>query len=297
MPALLSCADPLDQRRTDSHFAAETAAAREHGASVGLIDHELLLGGAAEAAVRRVPRDLGPAWYRGWMIPSTAYAALAEALAARGTPLIVDAAAYRSAHELPGWYETFASVTPASVWVASAPGEVPDAATLSRLAKELGAGPGMVKDYVKSAKHAWETACYIPDLSDVAKVGRVVAAFVAEQDSYLAGGIVLRAFESFGSAGRAATEARVWWLDGEPVFAGAHPDTPDRWPEPVLDGVAECVRRLGARFVTTDLARREDGLWRVVEVGDGQVSDLPAGTDPKLIVGALLSSGARGPLR
>lgn len=60
MPGILSCADPLNQRRTDPHFAAETAAARELGATVGLIDHDLLLAGDAAAAVRNVPATSGP---------------------------------------------------------------------------------------------------------------------------------------------------------------------------------------------------------------------------------------------
>lgn len=293
MPCLLSCADPLDQRRTDPHFAAETAAARELGATVGLIDHDLLLSGDAAAAVRRVPRDLGPAWYRGWMIPSATYSALAEALAARGTPLMIDAATYRRAHELPGWYETFAAVTPASRWLPGPPGRVPDPDALAGLAAPLGGGPGIVKDFVKSAKHAWETACYIPDLTDTAHLHRVVTAFVAEQDRYLAGGIVLRSFEAFGTDARRAAEARVWWLDGEPLLVGAHPDTPDEHPAPPLDRVAERVARLGARFVTTDLALRADKVWRVVEVGDGQVSGLPAGLGPEVIIEALLDAPDR----
>ncbi|MFD6159934.1 hypothetical protein ACFWF7_43470 [Nocardia sp. NPDC060256] len=157
MPTLLSCMDPLNQRRTDPHFAAETATARALGADIGLIDHDLLLAGDATAAVRSVPRDRGPAWYRGWMIPSTAYAALAAALAARGTPLIVTPASYQAAHELPGWYPTFTPLTPPSRWQPNSPNQVPDTATLSALAATL--GTGIVKDYVKSAKHAWtETA-------------------------------------------------------------------------------------------------------------------------------------------
>lgn len=59
MPTLLSCADPLDPRRTDPHFAAETAAARELGATVGLIDHDRLLAGDIAAAVRKVPAPPG----------------------------------------------------------------------------------------------------------------------------------------------------------------------------------------------------------------------------------------------
>ncbi|MDJ0344038.1 ATP-grasp domain-containing protein [Streptomyces sp. H10-C2] len=46
---------------------------------------------------------------------------------------------------------------------------------------------------------------------------------------------------------------------------------------------------LGCRFVTTDLALRTDGRWRVVEVGDGQVSDLPQGTDPAGLIRELSS--------
>ncbi|MFR9752465.1 ATP-grasp domain-containing protein [Nocardia sp. 004] len=290
MPSMLFCADPLDPRRPDPYFAAETTAARELGAPVGLIDHDLLVAGDAAAAVRNVPRDIGPAWYRGWMIPSAAYSALADALAARGTPLIVDATTYRKAHELPGWYETFAVVTPASRWLPSPPGQVPDAATLANLAAPLGGGAGIVKDYVKSAKHAWATACYIPNLADTVRLHQVVAAFIAEQGDYLAGGIVLRAFESFGVGARRAAEARVWWLDGVPLLVGAHPDTPGECPELQLDRVGTCVAQLGARFVTTDLALREDGVCRVVEVGDGQVSDLPAGIGPESIVEALLET-------
>jgi hypothetical protein len=40
------------------------------------------------------------------------------------------------------------------------------------------------------------------------------------------------------------------------------------------------VRLFGCRFITTDLAQLADGGWRVVEVGDGQVSDLPSSADP-----------------
>ncbi|MGH3858496.1 ATP-grasp domain-containing protein [Actinokineospora sp.] len=50
--------------------------------------------------------------------------------------------------------------------------------------------------------------------------------------------------------------------------------------EPDLSGIAELVVKLGCRFVTTDVVRRDDGAWRVVEVGDGQVSDRPGRSIP-----------------
>lgn len=286
--ALLLCADPLAPRRPDPHFAPEAAAARALGLPTALIDHDALLAGEADAAVARVPRGGGPAWYRGWMVPSERYAALAEALARRGVPLLTSPARYRRAHELPGWYDAFAAVTPRSVWTSGVParGEAAPATAA------LGGGPAIVKDYVKSRKHEWDEACYVPDLGDRDGLARVVARFAELQGEFLTGGIVVRAFERLDAD---AGEARVWWLDGTPVAVTAHPDTPALLPRPALDAVRGPVAALGCRFVTTDLALREDGVWRVVEVGDGQVSDRPAGHDPSELLAALAAAGPDGP--
>lgn len=275
MSTVLFCVDPLTPGRVDPHFAAQARAVRDAGGTVALIDHDALLAGDVTGAVRRVPRDLGHAWYRGWMIPTPAYGELCAALAARGVPMNVGVEDYRAAHELPGWYDAFADLTPRTVWTPWAPGPAPDAATVAALVAPLRPGPAIVKDYVKSRKHEWDQACYVPDLADVAAVARVVARMVQLQGDDLAGGVVVRRFERFVGA-----EARVWWLDGTPVLTTAHPDTPAEVVDPDLAGVAAAVARLGRRFVTTDLARRDDGTWRVVEVGDAQVSDLPAGVDP-----------------
>ncbi|MEB3967036.1 ATP-grasp domain-containing protein [Streptomyces kunmingensis] len=289
MPAsLLLCNDPLAPRRCDPHFAPQADAARRAGAAVALIDHDALLAGHTEEAVRRVPQDLGAAWYRGWMIPARTYADLDAALARRGTHLRTTAPMYRAAHELPGWYATFTDVTPPSAHAACAPHQPPAPATLAELTAALPAGPGIVKDYVKSRKHDWDEACYLPDLADTAAVREVVGRFTELQGDDLAGGVVLRAFEPFDAA---VGEARVWWLDGVPLLIKAHPDTPDLHPGPDVDHLRGLVRALGCRFVTTDLARRRtDGTWRVIEVGDGQVSDLPANTDPAGLLTPLLAT-------
>lgn len=44
-------------------------------------------------------------------------------------------------------------------------------------------------------------------------------------------------------------------------------------------------------FITVDLVRRSDGVWRVVEVGDGQVSDCPASVTADLFMTAILAAG------
>jgi hypothetical protein len=78
---LLAPADPLRPRRADEHFAAEATAARDAGITVAFIDHDALADpGGAEQAVARVPDAGSPAVYRGWMMSSASYTALAAAL-------------------------------------------------------------------------------------------------------------------------------------------------------------------------------------------------------------------------
>ncbi|MFJ7247766.1 ATP-grasp domain-containing protein [Kitasatospora sp. NPDC098652] len=308
VPSILFPADPLNPRRPDPHFAWEARLLRELGGEHHLVDHDALLAGHAEEAVRRVPPDCGPLWYRGWMLPSARYAGFAAALTARGGNLLTSAPGYAAAHELPGWYGVFEGATPPSVWIPSDGTTAPTPAELADAVARLGGtGPAIVKDYVKSRKHEWHEACYVPELADLAAVGRVVGRFVELQGESLAGGVVLRRYEEFeradgtarsvggtaegaGSDGR-AVEVRVWWLDGRPILVGPHPDAPHQRVEPDLTHVPALVRRLGCRFVTTDLASRADGSgWRVVEVGDGQVSDLPRGVDASGLLASLIAA-------
>ncbi|MFJ8886642.1 ATP-grasp domain-containing protein [Streptomyces sp. NPDC102402] len=286
-PGFLFCRDPLRRGHPDPRFAQEVAAARRAGARIALLDHDALLAGDTRAATGRVARDSGAYGYRGWMIPPGRYEELERTLTGRGCSLLTDASAYRTAHELPGWYEAFAGLTPRSVWRALSAGEaLPGPAVWSGLAGSLAPGPGIVKDFVKSRKHEWHEACFVPELADVDRLTGVVGRFVELQGDFLAGGVVLREYEPFVPGG----EARVWWVDGEAVRVTAHPDTPGRVPEPGLGAVGEAVRALGCRWVTTDLALRRDGVWRVVEVGDGQVSGLPADDDGEWLFAALLAS-------
>ncbi|GAA1528275.1 ATP-grasp domain-containing protein [Streptomyces albidochromogenes] len=286
----LFCSDPLGARRPDPVFAAEVAYARHTGGEVALVDHDALLAGDTGAALARVPRASGPYWYRGWMVPVVRYADLARGLRARGCDLLTPAPDFGRAHELPGWYDVFADLTPRSVWRAARPGEPPSAPELAALTAPLGPGAAVVKDFVKSRKHEWDEACFVPAHADTQRLSAVVRRFFALQEDSLAGGLVVREYEPFVPGG----EARVWWVDGEPVLTTAHPDSPADLPAPGLASVRPAVRALGCRWVTTDLALREDGVWRVVEVGDGQVSGLPAGADPSALFEALTRAGSRG---
>ncbi|MCA2217989.1 ATP-grasp domain-containing protein [Jidongwangia harbinensis] len=276
---LLVPTDVLRPRRPDEHFAAETAAARSAGVEVALIDHDALTrGGDLEPALARVPRG-GEAVYRGWMLRSEQYAVLAEALTNRDVVLRTSAEQYRRAHELPGWYTAMETVTPQSVWTRDD----------SRTAFEgacamMPAGPAVLRDYTKSMKHHWHEAAFIPDVADTDAAWRVANRFRELRGDDFVGGFVLRRFEPFTGA-----EVRTWWIHGTCRLRTAHPDTPDELPPAGLDltAVTPLIRVLHLPFVTADLVRHDDGRWRVVEIGDGQVSDRPHSTAPDDLITAL----------
>ena len=279
---LLVPADVLVPRRPDEVFAAEGAAAREAGIPVAVIDHDATQSGDARQAVARVPEGHPDAVYRGWMMSAAQYQALATALAARGTTLRTAPAQYQRAHELPRWYRAFAGLTPDSAWTSG-----DDRAAFDKARAELGAsGPAVVRDYVKSMKHYWDTAMYIPDLADADTAWQVASQFRALREEEYTGGFVLRRFEPFSGG-----EARTWWVNGQCALITPHPDTPQSpSAEPrslPLTQIAQRVTALGVAFATVDLALRADGTWRVVEVGDGQVSGLPGATPAADLIAAI----------
>ncbi|MEU8419566.1 ATP-grasp domain-containing protein [Micromonospora sp. NPDC048835] len=281
---LLVPADPLRPRRPDEHFAAEAQAARAAGLDVAVVDHDALARGAdVRRAVASVSGS-GMAVYRGWMLRSERYTMFAEALAERGVVLRTDGEQYRRAHELPGWYVALTAVTPPSVWTTGS-----ERADFDRARVELGAGPAVLRDYSKSMKHYWNEAAFIPDLADAGSAWSTASRFLELRDDDFVGGFVLRRFEQLTSA-----EVRTWWIDGDCVLTGAHPDSPDD-PAPVdfdPTPIAPMIAGLGLPFVTVDLALRTDGVWRVIELGDGQVSDRPTTLDPQRMVEVLFAQAA-----
>lgn len=273
---VLFCADPLDARRPDALYADEADAAQSVGFARSLIDYEALVGGDAARAVARVTPDAGLSLYRGWMLRPAQYAALYDALAARGIYLINDPDDYRHAHSLFEVFPSIAARTMRTVWTNRADLS-PD--KLRQMLLSFGDTPIIVKDWVKSRKHEWDDACFIRSAADTPEAIRVVGNFVRGQGDDLAEGLVFREFIPL------AGECRIFYLDGKAVFWTAYAggtqsaSAPEPWK-----GIA---RGIPSRFWTLDVAERRDGGWLIVEVGDGQVSGLPDGADPITFYSAL----------
>ncbi len=90
-------------------------------------------------------------------------------------------------------------------------------------------------------------------------------AVIAEMREYrgeIEGGICVRRFEAFIPE----SEQRYFVLRGIAYAAEDGAAIPDV--------VRQCAERIPSKFFSVDVVKRTDGVLRVVEVGDGQVSDL-----------------------
>jgi hypothetical protein len=280
------CRDPLEPAGPDRFFQAEVAAIERLGQSYVLVDHDALVRGEDPARiVRRVPEQAEPVTsiYRGWMMTPSQYRVLYEALAGRNIRLINDPDQYRHCHPLPECYPIIERLTPRSVWLIGDLG----IDRIMEVLTPLGVCPVIVKDFVKSRKHEWNEACFIPSASDRDAVERVVARFLELQGDDLNEGLVFREFVEFRPIGvhpksgmPLTEEYRSFWLDAQPVFCSPYwEDARYSKSYPPLELFAEIAATVQSRFFTMDVARRVNGDWMIVELGDGQVSGLPREDD------------------
>lgn len=298
---LLFCSTPADRHRPDEQYAREAKVAELLDIPWAVVDHDAIERGDVERAVRHVPEQLQlvSGLYRGWMMTVEQYAGFHHALEARGVRLVNDVAAYRHCHHLPESYAVIEGRTPRTVWLPGR-GEF-NLDTVMELLRPFGDAPIIVKDFVKSQKHAWAEACFIPSAADREAVGRVARRFVELQGDALVGGLVFREFVAFQPVGRhpqsgmpLTLEYRLFFLDGRPLLVTpSWEGAADTGEGPPIERFTELAAKVRSRFFTMDVAKKLDGDWLVMELGDGQVAGLADDADVEAFYRGIASVKSR----
>lgn len=282
------CADPLDPRAIEPEFATEAGPARDAGFTPVRLDHDELDRriDPAEALRRTRLTEPGKAVYRGWMLSEAAYRGLFDALAARGVDLLTTPAQYAACHHAPGSYAQLAEWMPKTVWVDLA--ELDDPAAIGAALAGFGSAPVIVKDWVKSqASGYWSEACYIADASDTQAADRVIARFRELQGESLTGGLVFKAYVPLLPVGSPAHEYRGFAVKGRAIGCWPRSEQAREFGAPpgeLLDRIAAAIP---SPFASMDFGLDGDGRWWLLEIGDGQVSGLPAPEAAHAIFAAL----------
>jgi len=295
MTRILFPSSPLTRKEPDPDFEAEVAAARSCGFDVELLDSEVLFSGeACSGAVRGVEEGGGQevVLYRGWMLRPARYAELCAALSERGLTLINSPEQYRRCHYLPESYDVIAEHTVKTTWLKC--GLDVDMAEVRKAVEPFEDRPIVIKDFVKSQKHYWAEACFVPSAEDTEALERVVKRFLELQDESLNEGLVFREYvelvplaEHSKSGMPLSLEYRTFYVDKKPVYTARYWEEGEYPQAREEETFAEVAARVDSRFFTMDVARKKDGDWMIVELGDGQVSGLPPSEEPEAFYRAL----------
>lgn len=259
---------PLHRCQADPEYAAEYQAATAAGFACELYDVDRLREGNAPAALEQCARAAEPSeaiLHRGWMLRCWAYGSLHRELLALGYQPVVSPVQYAEAHYLPNAYPLLAGHTPESRWLAGN-----DVRAAWEVYQELSDGDVIVKDFVKSAKHRWQDACFIPARTPYARFKDVLLTMLYVRGDAFEKGFVFRRVHPLACNGVHVCgrpkhdEVRLFFWDGELLAATKEE------PLSELATWTMLARRFSNRFVTMDVARQTDGSW-IVKIGRAHV--------------------------
>jgi hypothetical protein len=242
---LLYPSSPLRSRRPDEQYQAEFEAVRSEGFEASLFSIEEFQSGVFKASPS-LPAG-ATVLYRGWMFSKDEYTSLIAAIKSAGSNPLNGAADYLGCHYLPNWYPLLAEFTPETR-------VYPMDCDLAVELRALGWSGYFIKDYVKSLKTSVGSRILKPEEVDL------VVSEMRRFRGTIEGGFCVRRVEEF----LPDSERRYFVLDGQPYApAGEVPEI-----------VHQCARRIKSRFFSVDVVLQTDGASRIVEIGDGQVSDI-----------------------
>lgn len=284
LPLLLFCSSPFNDKEADPDFEEEFITANNLGFKTLLFDYEhLIIPNHSHLITKRINADdsLKLLIYRGWMLSQQQYELLYNQLLNKNYKLINSPQEYRNCHYLPDSLKYIQSKTALTVYQ-----KIDNEESITDLIKQaavFGNKPVIIKDYVKSEKHHWLDACYVPDAGNKEKLSASIKNLIKLRDKYLNEGIVIREYmelkelTTHSKSGMPLTEefrlffynkkllgVYNYWEEGE--YTGKTPDT----------GEFELqAQNVESNFFTMDIARKKTGELVIIELGDAQVAGLP----------------------
>jgi len=286
---ILFCNSPLDNKKTDPDFEVEFVAARENGFETHIFSYEDLKDADALLSTKRIKTAgvLQDIIYRGWMLKPKEYSLLYETLFRKNYKLINTPVEYQTCHYLPDSYRFISAKTPKTIWFRIENRE-PDYNQILPSIQSLGSSSLIVKDFVKSQKHYWKSACFIPSANDTENVKSVINRFIELQGADLNEGLVIREFVELNdlsihskSGMPLKQEYRLFFFKKQLLASydyweeGQYSDN-EQLPLSSFKKIAETIE---SNFFTMDIAKRKNGEWIIIELGDGQVAGIPNTTD------------------
>jgi hypothetical protein len=259
-PHFLFSASPLDPKMIDEAFQDQAIALKQAGFNTSVISFE----------TERIYANPGlsadePVVYRGWMLSENEYNVLTYQVSLKGGTLLTSKEQYYATHYIPNWYPRLMTLTAETIIFTDMVNLADDVSVYLEEQKDMGFRKFLLKDFVKSLKTGGTSVVTLP-----AQVPAVLENMEKYRGS-IEGGVCVRFWEDFVPG----SEKRFFVINGK--FHGQDYSFDTR----AMSILIRVAREIESPFFSVDLAQRTDGLFRVVEIGDGQVSDLVGWTDER----------------
>jgi hypothetical protein len=236
--------NPLTPNQADEPYQEEFMTVSAAGYACSLFDFDALT--FDEFKPRPGIQAGEPVLYRGWMLNPEGYHILVKHIERKGGKPITSDRDYLRCHHLPGWYDQCCQFTAETHFLTMG-------RDLVNKVEALGWKQYFVKDFVKS--NTAELGSIANSPSEVEQILGQIATYRGE----IEGGVAVRRVENY----RTGTEKRYFVVHGIPYAADGSIPT-------LVQNIADII---DAPFYSVDVVENSLGELRLVELGDGQVSD------------------------
>lgn len=239
--------DIFNPKQPDIGYKDRFFAFKNAGFKTALIEIESLNNQKTTVFPDLSPQDI--VIYLGWMLSSSDYLSLVKIIEKTGAIPFTNHQEYLNTHYLPNWYSLIKEFTPKT--------EIYETeADIETELKKLNWKSYFIKDYVKSLKTSIGSIINRPE--DI----QLVLAEMKKYRGTIEGGICVRQVEDFIPE----SEQRYFVIDRKVFAANCTQEIPNI--------VIECSKRIESNFLSIDVINTKEGTKRIVEIGDGQVSDI-----------------------
>lgn len=239
--------DLVNHKQVDESFALEYEALRAKAHHCHLLNSEEWESGSVKVYPKLL--DSSVLVYRGWMMTPSDYQRLVKGVEVLSGKLLISAEQYRLCHHLPNWYKYCQQHTPKTVFTDKNIDFEP-------LLNELNWQNYFVKDSVKSLT---------TERGSMAKTADEVRQVIADIEKFrggIEGKICLREVEDF----QPNSEERYFVYKGKLYARDAEMTMPSM--------LFDIANKIDSPFFSVDIIYNRDNEPRLVELGDGQVSDI-----------------------
>lgn len=276
--AILFPSDFFSIREVDPCYQKEYEAAVNNGDfQIFFYDYEEFIRDGS-LKLNRVPEERTLTILRGWMLKDNVYEDFYNRLLKRNIELITTPEQYANMHLFPDVYPKISDDTPGMI-VYKDCNQV-NLKEIKQTFKRF-----MVKDFVKSEKGTDFPKYFDSSVTDT-DFAHWLDVFKEYRGKLFTGGICIKEFVDLKKYGNNTNEWRVFYMNGHPISVSRNSGQKTFEPE-VPVSLIDKYSNLPSPFYTVDYAELEDGSWKILEAGDGQVSGLSDNQDADAFFRAL----------